>query len=301
MLIASILGGRGIGPLVQLITQWQIIPMTVRAYQQVDAALKAIPPQASALSLPEPTGRLSIERLYAKPPGSDAMTLKGIQAELPAGASMAVIGPSAAGKSSLAKCLVGVWEPDGGSVRLDGANLHRWPKEQLGRFVGYLPQEVELFEGSLGDNISRFEAPSAERDAALDVAIRIAGLSDLVKQLPKGLETALGPDGQFFSGGQRQRVGLARAIYGMPKLVVMDEPDAHLDEAGDRALAEAIVALRAQRCSVVVITHRKELLALMDSVLVIHDGQLAAFGPRDQVLKAIEGARKPMLQEASQT
>ena len=300
MLIASILGGRGIGPLVQLITQWQIIPMTVRAYQQVDAALKAIPPQASALSLPEPTGRLSIERLYAKPPGSDAMTLKGIQAEIPAGASMAVIGPSAAGKSSLAKCLVGVWEPDGGSVRLDGANLHRWPKEQLGRFVGYLPQDVELFEGSLGDNISRFEAASAERDAALEVAIRIAGLSDLVKQLPKGLETALGPDGQFFSGGQRQRVGLARAIYGMPKLVVMDEPDAHLDEAGDRALAEAIVALRAQRCSVVVITHRKELLALMDSVLVIHDGQLAAFGPRDQVLKAIEGARKPLLQEASQ-
>ena len=299
MLIASILGGRGIGPLVQLITQWQMIPITVRAYQQVDAALKAIPPEPAAMALPEPSGRLSIERLFAKPPGSDVMTIKGIQAELPAGASMAVIGPSAAGKSSLAKCLVGVWEPDGGSVRLDGANIHRWPKEQLGRYVGYLPQEVELFEGSLGDNISRFEAPGAARDERLMEAVAIAGLSELVARLPAGLNTALGPDGQFFSGGQRQRVGLARAIYGLPKLVVMDEPDAHLDQAGDRALADAVIALKAAGRTVVVITHRKELLAMMDAILVIHDGQQAAFGPREQVLKAIEGARKPLLQDAT--
>jgi len=289
MLVASILGGRGIGPLVTLITQWQSMAMVWDCYRRVDKTLKAVPALPSAMNLPAPQGRVSIEKLYAKAPGSETMTIKGVQAEIPAGASVAIIGPSAAGKSSLARCVVGVWQPDAGSVRLDGAAIHLWPRSQIGGLVGYLPQEVELFEGTLAENISRFAAPDPQ---ALDEAVRMAGLGDLVASLPEGLETPLGPDGQFLSGGQRQRVGLARALYGKPKLVVMDEPDAHLDRSGDRALAQALEALKAQGTTTLVISHRKELLDRVDAILVMHEGQMAAFGARDTVLKALDASRR---------
>jgi len=201
-----------------------------------------------------------------------------------------VIGPSASGKTSLARCIVGVWLPDAGSVRIDGAPVHLWPKEQLGEHVGYLPQDVELFEGSLAENISRF---GAFDEQALNEAIQAAGLEDLIAMLPQGIHTPVGPDGQFLSGGQRQRVGLARALYGRPRLIVMDEPDAHLDQAGDAALQRALIQVKAQGTSCLVITHRHELLAMVDSILVMHDGQMAAFGPREQILKALDASRKP--------
>ena len=289
MLVASILGGRGIGPLVSLITQWQSMAMVWECYRRVDRTLSAVPPMPTAMSLPEPQGRLSIERLFAKAPASDSMTIKGVNAEIPAGASVAIIGPSAAGKTSLARCVVGVWQPDAGSVRLDGAAIHLWPRAQIGGLVGYLPQEVELFEGTLAENISRFAAPDPE---ALAAAVRMAALDDLVAQLPEGLQTPVGPDGQFLSGGQRQRVGLARALYGRPKLVVMDEPDAHLDARGDAALALAMDALKAQGTTTLVISHRKELLEQVDAILVMNEGQMAAFGARDTVLKALDASRR---------
>jgi ATP-binding cassette subfamily C exporter for protease/lipase len=294
MLIASILGGRGIGPLVALITQWQGVAMAWSSFQRLDRSLKAMPAESKAMTLPAPQGRLSIERLYAKAPASDSMTIKGVHAEVAAGSLVAVIGPSASGKTSLARCLVGVWLPDAGSVRLDGAPIHLWPREQLGEHIGYLPQEVELFEGSLAENISRFGPYSEE---ALSDAIQSAGLGDLVASLSEGIHTPLGPDGHFLSGGQRQRVGLARALYGRPRVVVMDEPDAHLDRAGDAALQQALKGLQAQGTTCIVITHRHELLAMVDSILVMHDGQMAAFGPREQVLKALEASRKPALVE----
>lgn len=295
MLVASILGGRGIGPLVTLITQWQSMSMVWECYRRVDRTLKAVPALPSAMNLPAPQGRLSIEKLYAKAPGSDTMTIKGVHADIPAGASVAIIGPSAAGKSSLARCVVGVWQPDAGSVRLDGAAIHLWPRGQIGNLVGYLPQDVELFEGTLAENISRFGNPDPQ---ALDEAVRMAALEDLVAQLPDGLATEVGPDGQFLSGGQRQRVGLARALYGRPTLVVMDEPDAHLDLRGDEALAKAIEALKAQGTTTLVITHRKELLERVDAILVMNEGQMAAFGARDTVLKALDASRRtPARQE----
>ena len=289
MLIASILGGRGIGPLVSLITQWQSMAMTWECYKRVDQTLKAIPPQAKMMTLPAPKGQLAIERLYAKAPGSDSMTIKGVQADIAPGSSVAVIGPSAAGKSSLARCVVGVWQPDAGAVRLDGAPIHLWPREQVGELVGYLPQDVELFEGTLAENIERFGPHNEE---ALALAIESVGLDDLIESLPEGLNTQLGPDGQFLSGGQRQRVGLARALYGNPCLVVLDEPDAHLDRLGDAALLRAMASLKARAITTIVITHRNELLSKVDSILVMHDGQMAAFGPRDAVLKAIEASNR---------
>lgn len=290
MLIASILGGRGIGPLVALITQWQGIATAWQSFQRLDRSLKAMPAEPSAMTLPAPQGRLSIERLYAKAPATDQMTIKGVHAEIAPGSLVAVIGPSASGKTSLARCIVGVWLPDAGSVRIDGAPVHLWPKEQLGEHVGYLPQDVELFEGSLAENISRF---GAFDEQALNEAIQAAGLEDLIAVLPQGIYTPVGPDGQFLSGGQRQRVGLARALYGRPRLIVMDEPDAHLDQAGDAALQRALMQLKAQGTSCLVITHRHELLAMVDSILVMHDGQMAAFGPREQILKALDASRKP--------
>ncbi len=289
MLIASILGGRGIGPLVSLITQWQSIAMTWECFRRVDQTLKAVPPLSPVMTLPSPKGYLAVERLYAKAPGSDSMTIKGVQAEIVAGSSVAIIGPSAAGKSSLARCIVGVWQPDAGAVRLDGAPIHLWPREQIGGLVGYLPQDVELFEGTLAENIERFGPHS---DEALALAISAVGLEDLIAELPDGLNTQLGPDGQYLSGGQRQRVGLARALYGHPCLVVLDEPDAHLDQLGDAALLRAMTALKERSVTTIVITHRTELLSMVDSILVMHDGQMAAFGPRDAVLKAIETSNR---------
>jgi ATP-binding cassette subfamily C exporter for protease/lipase len=217
------------------------------------------------------------------------MTIKGVQADIAPGSSVAVIGPSAAGKSSLARCVVGVWQPDAGAVRLDGAPIHLWPREQVGELVGYLPQDVELFEGTLAENIERFGPHNEE---ALSLAIDSVGLDDLIASLPEGLNTQLGPDGQFLSGGQRQRVGLARALYGNPCLVVLDEPDAHLDRLGDAALLGAMASLKARAITTIVITHRNELLSKVDSILVMHDGQMAAFGPRDAVLKAIEASNR---------
>jgi len=290
MLIASILGGRGIGPLVALITQWQGMATAWQSFQRLDRSLKAMPAESSAMTLPAPQGRLSIERLYAKAPATDQMTIKGVHAEIASGSLVAVIGPSASGKTSLARCIVGVWLPDAGSVRIDGAPVHLWPKEQLGEHVGYLPQDVELFEGSLAENISRF---GAFDEQALNEAIQAAGLEDLIAVLPQGIHTPVGPDGQFLSGGQRQRVGLARTLYGRPRLIVMDEPDAHLDQAGDAALQRALMQVKAQGTSCLVITHRHELLAMVDSILVMHDGQMAAFGPREQILKALDASRKP--------
>lgn len=289
MLIASILGGRGIGPLVQMIMQWQVMAQTWQAYQRLDRSLLALPPQAPAMSLPDPVGRVSVERLFAKAPGSDVMTIKGVHAEIPPGSLVVVIGPSAAGKSSLAKCLVGVWEADAGSVRLDGASIARWPKEQLGRHIGYLPQSVELFEGSVADNICRFTDHDLQ---ALQQAVDIAGVSELIAKLQEGMHTAVGADGHFLSGGQRQRVGLARAVYGLPKLVVLDEPDAHLDRAGDAALRETCIKLKAHGSTCVIISHRKELLEIADLLLVMHEGQMAAFGPKEQVLRALEASKR---------
>ena len=200
---------------------------------------------------------------------------------LAAGESLGLIGPSAAGKSSLARLMTGVWKPLTGKVRLDGAELDSWPGEDLGRYVGYLPQDVELFAGSIADNIARLS--EVETDKVI-VAAKLAGIHDMILRMPNGYDTQIGEGGAVLSGGQRQRVGLARALFDSPRLVVLDEPNASLDADGEQALLQALLHLKQLQATVVIITHKTSLLAAVDKLLVVQDGTLVAFGPRDAVM-----------------
>jgi len=233
------------------------------------------------MALPAPLGNLSVESVVAGAPNNQAPIIKGINFKLTAGQSLAIIGPSASGKTSLARLITGIWPAMNGKVRLDGADLYQWDKDQLGPYVGYLPQDIELFDGSLAENIARFGDVDIEK---VKEAIRVVGLQEFVEGLEHGLDSQLGEEGAFLSGGQRQRVAFARAIYGMPKFVVLDEPNSSLDEAGDIALYSALNYLKANGTTVVVITHRSQILSMMDMIMILVEGQIKSFGPRDEVL-----------------
>jgi ATP-binding cassette subfamily C exporter for protease/lipase len=244
------------------------------------------------MALPPPRGLLTVEQLVAGapvPPGQQPVPiLKGVQFALQPGESVAVIGPSAAGKTTLARLLVGLWPAVGGKVRLDGADVYTWNKAELGPHLGYLPQGVELFEGTVAENICRFGEARAPQ---IEAAARAVGLHEFIQALPQGYDTPVGRDGAVLSGGQRQRVALARALYGDPALVVLDEPNSSLDEAGDAALNTALQGLKARGATVVVMTHRTSVLATVDKVLLLVDGAQQAFGPRDDVLAALQKAQ----------
>jgi ATP-binding cassette subfamily C exporter for protease/lipase len=220
-------------------------------------------------------------------PGSQVAILRGVAFALNPGEVLAVVGPSASGKTTLARLLVGLWPAASGKVRLDGADIYSWDKNHLGPFVGYLPQGVELFDGTIADNIARFGVVDT---AQVEAAARAVGLHELIMALPKGYDSQVGRDGAVLSGGQRQRVGLARAIYGRPAFVVLDEPNSSLDEQGDAALAASIANLKASGTTFVVMTHRTSVLGVADKMLVLRDGQQQMFGPRDEVLKALNEA-----------
>jgi ABC-type protease/lipase transport system fused ATPase/permease subunit len=248
----------------------------------VSALLRETPPRESRMALPAPTGRLSVENLVAVPPGARKPVLQGISFTLEPGEALGVIGPTAAGKSTLARHLVGVWRPAAGSVRLDGASLQDWPREDLGPRLGYLPQDVELFEGSVKENIARFaEQPDAE--LVVDAARR-AGVHEMILGLARGYDTPVGVGGGVLSAGQRQRIALARALYGDPALVVLDEPNSNLDVEGDRALTAAILDLKQRGATVVVVAHRPSAIAAVDKLLVLRDGTVGALGPRQEIL-----------------
>jgi ABC-type protease/lipase transport system, ATPase and permease components len=218
-----------------------------------------------------------------------------VQFALPAGRVLAVVGPSASGKTTLARLLVGIWPAASGKVRLDGADVFTWDKSELGPHMGYLPQGVELFEGTLAENIARF----GEVDMAkVEAAARLVGMHEFILGLPQGYDSPVGRDGAMLSGGQRQRVALARALYGKPAFVVLDEPNSSLDEEGDAALAQAILMLKQQGTTFVVMTHRTSVLAVADAMLVLRDGTQQAFGPRDEVLAALQ--KKQAAQQAAQ-
>jgi ATP-binding cassette subfamily C exporter for protease/lipase len=218
------------------------------------------------------------------PPGSKQPVLNGVDLALNKGEVLAVIGPSASGKSSLARAMVGVWPPAHGSVRLDGAEISQWSREAIGPHLGYLPQDIELFAGSVAENIARFGEIDAEQ---VITAATQAGIHQMILRFANGYDTQLGPGGMGLSGGQRQRIGLARALYGQPALVVLDEPNSNLDDAGEAALVTAIGELRAKGTTVILVTHRPSVLAVVDKLLVLQDGTQKLFGPRDQVLKAL--------------
>lgn len=288
MIIASVLGGRVLAPLGQVVAQWNAVVNVRSSWARLEALLAQIPPKPEAMPLPAPKGFLTVEALMAGAPGQQVPIVRGVQFAVQPGEVLAVVGPSASGKTTLAKLLVGLWPAISGKVRLDGADIHAWDKAEVGPYLGYLPQGVELLEGTLAENIARF----GEVDMAqVEAAARLVGLHDLIMSLPQGYNSPIGRDGAMLSGGQRQRVGLARALYGKPVFVVLDEPNSSLDEAGDAALANAIAALKQLGTTFVVMTHRSSILGVADKMLLMREGAQQAFGPRDEVLAALQKAQ----------
>lgn len=285
MIAGSILLGRALAPVEQLIGVWKGWVSAQGAYRRLNDLLRAFPEPEERTPLPRPKGEVRVEGVLAAPPGGTTPVLKNISFAIPAGTTLGVIGPSAAGKSTLARLLVGVWPPQAGKVRLDGADIHDWNKIQLGPHIGYLPQDIELFDGTIAENIARFGTIDPN---ALLKAAQLAGVHEMILRLPKGYDTPIGEAGQMLSGGQRQRIGLARAVYGDPALVVLDEPNSNLDDVGERALLQAILTLKQQGTTVVLITHRPSIIGVVDLILLLNEGTLAAFGPRDQVLAALQ-------------
>ena len=281
MIAGSILLGRALAPIDMIIGSWKGFISARSQYTRLNEILDKQLAEPERMSLPSPKGEVRVENLIISAPGSKAPIIRNVSFAAAAGSIVGVIGPSASGKSTLARALLGVWAPQHGVVRLDGADVNAWDKRELGPHVGYLPQDIELFEGTVGDNIARF----GDIDAAKVVeAARIAGVHEMILQLPDGYDTVIGGDGVNLSGGQRQRIGLARALYGDPRLIVLDEPNSNLDEVGERALAAALRVLKARGATVFVITHRTSILDQLDRLLVLRDGAIALYGPRELVI-----------------
>lgn len=287
MIVGSILGGRMLAPLLQVVAQWQAVIGVRDSWHRLEALLAAVPKDPENMALPAPRGVLQVEQLMAGAPGSPGVIVRGVAFALQPGEVLAVVGPSASGKSTLARLLVGLWPAASGKVRLDGVDIFSWDKAELGPHVGYLPQGVELLEGTLAQNIARFGEVDMHKVRA---AAQAVGVDALIESLPQGYETVVGPGGVRLSGGQRQRIGLARALYGAPTLIVLDEPNSNLDDEGDAALARAIAQASARGATVVVITHRTSVLGVAHKMLLIRDGVQQAFGPRDEVLAALQQA-----------
>jgi ATP-binding cassette subfamily C exporter for protease/lipase len=284
MIAASILVGRALAPVEMLIANWKQLVSGRSAYDRLTELLQVFPARKAGMPLPKPEGEVLVEGAGTAAPGSTALILRNLSFAIRRGDVVAVIGPSASGKSSLARMLVGVWPAVGGKVRLDGADVYQWNKDELGPSIGYLPQDIELFDGTIAENIARFGEVDGQK--VIDAATR-TGMHEQILRLPKGYDTPLGEAGTALSAGQRQRIGLARALYGDPSLIVLDEPNSNLDDAGEAALVKAVEDLKARGKTVVLITHRMNALAVVDKILVMMEGTVKMYGPRDQVLAAL--------------
>jgi len=290
MIAASIIMGRALAPIQMAIGQWKGFINARGAYDRINAFFQAVPDAAEPLQLPEPTGHIAVQGVTAAPPNTQIAVLHNISFEIKAGQGLGVIGPSASGKSTLAKLLVGVWMPQRGAVRLDGATYDQWNRDVLGPHIGYLPQDVALFDGAIKDNIARFD-PQAT-DEAIVQAAKYADVHDMILQMPNGYDTLIGQGNLVLSGGQVQRIALARALYGDPKLLVLDEPNANLDSDGDKALTHAIAGCRKRGNTVIVMTHRPSAIAAVDTLLMLRAGRIEEFGPKEQVLKNLQNKHK---------
>jgi PrtD family type I secretion system ABC transporter len=288
MIAASIMMGRALQPVEQAVAQWKGFQNARSAWGRLEALLGGVPQQPERTPMPAPKGAISAENVTVTAPGRQQIILKGVSFQLAAGDVLAIVGPSAAGKSTLARTLVGVWPIASGAVRLDGSDLRHWDPERLGRYMGYLPQDVELFGGTIGENIARFRSA---KPAEIAAAAALAGADQIIEEMPKGYDTDVGEGGAALSAGQRQRIGLARAVFGGPRLVVLDEPNANLDVAGDEALSETIRRLKAQSVTTVLVTHKPSLVSDATKMLVLADGAVKLFGPRDQVMAELNRQR----------
>jgi ATP-binding cassette, subfamily C, bacterial PrsD len=286
MIASSIMMGRALAPIEIALSNWKQLVAARQGIDRLRNVLTTVPaPAAPAVELPRPRHTLSVENITVSIPGSERVVLSNISFKLAAGMGLALLGPSAAGKSSLARALLGLWPASKGVVRLDGAALDNWAPDELGRHVGYLPQDVALFDGTVAENIARFEE-NATSDAVIGAA-QLAGAHDMILSLPDGYASKIGERGSCLSAGQRQRIGLARALYGDPFFVVLDEPNANLDHDGEAALIRAIQALRKTMRIVVMVSHRPEALAALNMAAVLREGRMVAFGPRDELFARV--------------
>jgi ATP-binding cassette subfamily C protein RsaD len=291
MIAASILVGRALAPIEVAVGQWKGFIAARGSWDRLQTVLRAVEDDTERMPLPAPQGKLSVEAVSIIPPGGKNPTLRGVSFSLEPGVTLGVIGPSAAGKSSLVRGIVGVWPTVAGAVKIDGFDLKQWNPEQLGPYVGYLPQDVELFSGTVAENIARFA--SANSDEVIDAA-RLAGVHEMIQGFPDGYDTQIGEGGASLSGGQRQRLALARTLFRRPPLIVLDEPNANLDSVGEQALTAAIAQIKAS-CTIIFVTHKTSLLGLADKVLLLQGGQVVQFGDRDAVLGSVmsSGNRAP--------
>jgi len=291
MIAGSIIMGRALAPVEMGVSQWRSFVFTRNAYRRLSEIMGSNDIPDPPMPLPELIGEVTIDKLIVIPPGAETPVLMNISLSVTPGTALGLIGPSGSGKSSLARALVGVWRPHAGSIRYDGAELTQWDPEQLGPYLGYMPQDVELFSGTVADNISRFQ--QADSTTVVEAALK-AGVHELILEFPDGYNTQLGENGYALSGGQRQRIALARALYGKPKVLILDEPNANLDTEGEQALAEALNKAKEAGQAIVVISHRASLLSIVDNVAVLKDGVLLRFGKRDSVLAELNQKSKPL-------
>lgn len=289
MIAASIMMGRALSPVEQSVGNWRSLLGAREAYVRLNDLLKKAPPEQERMSLPAPEGKISVEQLVAAPPGVQKPTLKNLSFEVEPGETIGVLGQSGAGKSTLARILVGVWPYVNGAVRLDGTEVSHWNPEELGQHIGYLPQDVELFAGTVTENIGRFDDAAHHED--IIAAAELAGVHEMIQRLPNGYNTEIGEGGLALSGGQRQRIGLARAVYGNPPFIILDEPNSNLDSAGEAALLEALNQLRKARRTIILITHKTNILSATDKLLILNEGTVQLFGPRDEVLARLASPR----------
>jgi PrtD family type I secretion system ABC transporter len=288
MIASSIMMGRALAPMEVALANWKQLAAARQGIARLREILKSTaPPGAPPVNLPRPRHQLTVENLTVMAPGSDRALISNVSFALPAGAGLALLGASAAGKSSLVKALVGIWPAATGVVRLDHAAIDQWHIDDLGRHIGYLPQDVALFDGTVAENIARFEETTS--DAILEAA-RTAGAHEMILRLPDGYATRIGERGASLSGGQRQRIGLARAIFGNPFLVILDEPNANLDADGENGLAKAIELLRQKQSIVIVVSHRPNALAALNLTMILYEGKAIAFGPREEVFQRVAAA-----------
>lgn len=288
MIAASILLGRGLAPIEQSIGAWKGFVAARAAYARLDKVLEAVPAQPDRMALSEPRGHLMVEGLGYVPHGSSKPILRNVSFELEPGEAVAIIGPSAAGKSTLCRMLVGVFAPSAGSVRLDGAEVSMWDRTEFGAHIGYLPQTVDLFDGTVAQNIARMgEADSM----SIIEAAKLAGVHDMILRLPNGYDTELADGGSILSGGQRQRIGLARALFGSPCLLVLDEPNSNLDQDGEAALMQTIDYLRANGTAIVMVAHRSSVISHVDKLVVLANGTVQMAGPCDEIVQQLSAKR----------